>query len=557
MNRTAKTAESAEGGGAPDGAEAGATLDVVEAKAAVATPAATAGGVTLDQLQQLLNHQAASTAQMMREMQANMQNQISGAIKRLEDHPDDRAGASGRGDEEAAREAHLHREMNLRAIHREMNEARVIAGAEPIPYTGSLRAPAVSSPTRLGVTAPNSTSRSSASSSRTAQQVMAGREAADRKDRRYDRDREDTRVPFGARREDAAVPSVSFGQDQERTYAESAGGFVIPVVAAAVLPSCAGDPRSLADVQAAESYLVLQSLSVRSRASPAKRNRVAPDSGSRDSNQFGVELINAEAREICNRAVEYDLAFQAQGQDLLQRIGEPTADDAKAFLSRVLHLAPSCVVDTGLCGPPAEDLGRFISDQILIGTVGRKSSSMSQMWRSCVAFARFACARDVMLSCSKSDVERRAAYSLEKMEAAGRQFILESQSPKHTMSWAAANLSAGGALRNRLFHAERRSEEDEFCTLLYQAAWKIVASGDKKKTLLVAKRFVWLSWLVRILSAFESLSTGCEVYLLASHKSNMIDMCRYSVPGSKAVLIDAAMYGAKLGKYGEGLSKPK
>jgi hypothetical protein len=180
------------------------------------------------------------------------------------------------------------------------------------------------------------------------------------------------------------------------------------------------------------------------------------------------------------------------------------------------------------------------------------------MWRSCVVFACFACARDAVLSCSKSDVERRAAYSLEKMEAAGRQFILESQSPKHTMSWAAANLSAGGALRNRLFHAERRSEEDEFCTLLYQAAWKIVASGgDKKKMLLVAKRFVWLSWLVRILSAFESLTTGCEVYLLASHKSNMVDLCRYSVPGSKAALIDAAMYGAKLGKYGEGLTKPK
>ena len=415
----------------------------------------------------------------------------------------------------------------------------------------------MSSPTRTGATAPNSTSRNSASGNRTAQQLLAGREAADRKDRRYDRDREDTRVPFGARREDSAVPSVSFGQEQERTYSESAGGFVIPVVAAAALPSCAGDPRSLADVNAAESFLVVQSLSVRSRASPAKRNRVAPDSGSRDANQFGVELINAEAREVCNRAVEYDLAFQAHGTDLLQRIGEPTADDAKAFLSRVLHLAPSCVVDTGLCGPPAEDLGRFISDQILIGTVGRKSSSMSQMWRSCVVFACFACARDAVLSCSKSDVERRAAYSLEKMEAAGRQFILESQSPKHTKSWAAANLSAGGALRNRLFHAERRSEEDEFCTLLYQAAWKIVASGDKKKTLLVAKRFVWLSWLVRILSAFESLTTGCEVYLLASHKSNMVDLCRYSVPGSKAALIDAAMYGAKLGKYGEGLTKPK
>ena len=85
MNLTAKTAESAEGVGAPDGAEAGATLDVAEDKASVATPAATAVGVTLDQLQQLLSHQAASTARMMREMQANMQNQISGAIERLED----------------------------------------------------------------------------------------------------------------------------------------------------------------------------------------------------------------------------------------------------------------------------------------------------------------------------------------------------------------------------------------------------------------------------------------------------------------------------------------
>ena len=545
MNLTEKTNESAEGAGALDDAESGATLGVVDTKASEVTPAAAAVGVTRDQLQQLLSHQAASTARMMREMQTNMQNQISGAIERLED----RGEASGQGD--AAREAHL------RAIHREMNEAREMAGAAPLPYAGTPRAPAVSSPTRTGATAPNSTSHNAASGNRAAQQLLAGREAADRKDRRYDRDREDTRVPFGARREDSAVPSVSFGQEQERTYSESAGGFVIPVVAAAALPSCAGDPRSLADVDAAESFLVVQSLSVRSRASPAKRNRVAPDSGSRDANQFGVELINAEAREVCNRAVEYDLAFQAQGTDLLQRIGEPTADDAKAFLSRVLHLAPSCVVDTGLCGPPAEDLGRFISDQILIGTVGRKSSSMSQMWRSCVVFACFACARDAVLSCSKSDVERRAAYSLEKMEAAGRQFILESQSPKHTKSWAAANLSAGGALRNRLFHAERRSEEDEFCTLLYQAAWKIVASGDKKKTLLVAKRFVWLSWLVRILSAFESLTTGCEVYLLASHKSNMVDLCRYSVPGSKAALIDAAMYGAKLGKYGEGLTKPK
>jgi len=545
MNLTEKTAEPAGGAGALDGAEAGATLDVAEDKASVATPAATAVGVTLDQLQQLLSHQAASTARMMREMQANMQNQISGAVERLEDR-----GEVG-GQEDAAREAHL------RAIHREMNEARELAGAAPLPYTVTPRAPAVSSPTRNGATASNSTSRNSASGNRTAQQLLAGREAADRKDRRYDRDREDTRVPFGARREDSAVPSVSFGQEQERTYSESDGGFVIPVVAAAALPSCAGDPRSLADVNATESFLVVQSLSVRSRASPARRNRVAPESGSRDANQFGVELINAEAREVCNRAVEYDLAFQAQGSDLLQRIGEPTADDAKAFLSRVLHLAPSCVVDTGLCGPPAEDLGRFISDQILIGTVGRKSSSMSQMWRSCVVFACFACARDAVLSCSKSDVERRAAYSLEKMEAAGRQLILESQSPKHTMSWAAANLTAGGALRHRLFHAARRSEEDEFCPLLSQAAWPIVASGDKKKTLLVAKRFVWLSWLVRILSAFESLTTGCEVYLLASHKSNMVDLCRYSVPGSKAALIDAAMYGAKLGKYGEGLTKPK
>jgi hypothetical protein len=537
MNLTEKTNESAEGAGA---------LGVVENKVSEVTPAAAAVGVTLDQLQQLLSHQAASTARMMREMQTNMQNQISGAIERFED----RGEVSGKGD--AAREAHL------RAIHREMNEARELAGAAPLPYTVTPRAPAVSSPTRTGAAASNSTSRNSASGNRTAQQLLAGREAADRKDRRYDRDREETRVPFGARREDSAVPSVSFGQEQERTYSESDGGFVIPVVAAAALASCAGNPRSLADVNAAESFLVVQSLSVRSRASPAKRNRVAPESGSRDANQFGVELINAEARELCNRAVEYDLAFQAQGSDLLQRIGEPTADDAKAFLSRVLHLAPSCVVDTGLCGPPAEDLGRFISDQILIGTVGRKSSSMSQMWRSCVVFACFACARDAVLSCSKSDVERRAAYSLEKMEAAGRQFILESQSPKHTKSWAAANLSAGGALRNRLFHAERRSEEDEFCTLLYQAAWKIVASGgDKKKMLLVAKRFVWLSWLVRILSAFESLTTGCEVYLLASHKSNMVDLCRYSVPGSKAALIDAAMYGAKLGKYGEGLTKPK
>jgi hypothetical protein len=546
MNLTEKTNESAEGAGAPDGAESGATLGVVENKVSEVTPAAAAVGVTLDQLQQLLSHQAASTARMMREMQTNMQNQISGAIERFED----RGEVSGKGD--AAREAHL------RAIHREMNEARELAGAAPLPYTVTPRAPAVSSPTRTGAAASNSTSRNSASGNRTAQQLLAGREAADRKDRRYDRDREETRVPFGARREDSAVPSVSFGQEQERTYSESDGGFVIPVVAAAALASCAGNPRSLADVNAAESFLVVQSLSVRSRASPAKRNRVAPESGSRDANQFGVELINAEARELCNRAVEYDLAFQAQGSDLLQRIGEPTADDAKAFLSRVLHLAPSCVVDTGLCGPPAEDLGRFISDQILIGTVGRKSSSMSQMWRSCVVFACFACARDAVLSCSKSDVERRAAYSLEKMEAAGRQFILESQSPKHTKSWAAANLSAGGALRNRLFHAERRSEEDEFCTLLYQAAWKIVASGgDKKKMLLVAKRFVWLSWLVRILPAFESLTTGCEVYLLASHKSNMVDLCRYSVPGSKAALIDAAMYGAKLGKYGEGLTKPK
>ena len=87
MNLTEKTAESAEGAGALDGAEAGATLDVVEAKASVATPAATAGGVTLDQLQQLLSHQAASTALMMREMQTNMQNQISEAIERIEDRP--------------------------------------------------------------------------------------------------------------------------------------------------------------------------------------------------------------------------------------------------------------------------------------------------------------------------------------------------------------------------------------------------------------------------------------------------------------------------------------
>ena len=81
MNLTAKTAESAEGVGAPDGAEAGATLDVVEAKAAVATPAATAGGVTFAQLQQLLNQQAAATGRMMRELQADMQDQISGAIR--------------------------------------------------------------------------------------------------------------------------------------------------------------------------------------------------------------------------------------------------------------------------------------------------------------------------------------------------------------------------------------------------------------------------------------------------------------------------------------------
>ena len=292
------------------------------------------------------------------------------------------------------------------------------------------------------------------------------------------------------------VPSVSFGEDHERTYAESLGSFVIPVVAAAAQPSCAGEPRSLADVSNTEGFVVMSSLSVRSRASPAKRNRVAPESGSRDSNQFGIELITSEAREICNRAVEYDLAFQSHGSDLMQRIGEPTADDAKAFLSRVLHLAPSCVVDTGLCGPPADELSRFIADQILIGTVGRKSSAMNQMWRSCVSFACFACARDAVLSCSKSDADRRAAYSLEKMEAAGRRLILESQSTKHTTSWAAANLTAGGALRNRLFHAERRSEEDEFCTMLYQAAWKIVASGEKKKSLLVAKRFVWLSWLI-------------------------------------------------------------
>ena len=93
MNLTEKTAESAEGAGALDGAEAGATLDVGEAKASVATPAATAGGVTLDQLQQLLSHQAASTARMMREMQTNMQNQISGAIERLEDRGEvERAG---------------------------------------------------------------------------------------------------------------------------------------------------------------------------------------------------------------------------------------------------------------------------------------------------------------------------------------------------------------------------------------------------------------------------------------------------------------------------------
>ena len=543
--------EPAGGGGARDVAELGVTRGAVEAKNAPVTPAAAAVGVTFAQLQQLLDQQALSTGRMMRQMQADMQNQISDAIDRFEDRTDGRADSTGRESEEAARDA------RLEAIHREMNEARIAAGADPIPYAGSLRAPAVSSPTRSGATATNRASRNFAGGNLTAQQLMAEREAADRKDRRYDRDREDTRVPFGARRGDAAVPSVSFGQDHERTYAESADSFVIPVVAAAARPSCAGDPRSLADVQDAESYLVVQSLSVRSRASPAKRNRVAPDSGSRDSNQYGVELINSAAREICNKAVEYDLAFQAQGTDLLERVGEPTADDAKAFLSRVLHLAPSCVVDTGLCGPPVEDLGRFISDQILIGTVGRKSSSMNQMWRSCVAFACFACARDVVLSRSKSDVERRAAYSLEKMEAAGRQLILESQSPKHTMSWAPDNLTAGGALRNRLFHAERRSEEDEFCTLLYQAAWKIVASGDKKKTMLIAKRFVWLSWLVRILSAFESVSTGCEVYLLASHKSYMVDLCRYSVPGSKAALIDAAMYGAKLGKYGEGLTKQK
>ena len=147
MNLTAKTAESAEGAGAPDAAEVGVTLDAVEAKVAVATPAATAGGVTFAQLQQLLNQQAAATGRMMREMQADMQNQISGAIERFEDRSDDRADASGREDEEAARDAHL------RAIHREMNEARVNAGADPIPYTGPLRAPAVSSPTRPGVTA--------------------------------------------------------------------------------------------------------------------------------------------------------------------------------------------------------------------------------------------------------------------------------------------------------------------------------------------------------------------------------------------------------------------
>ena len=42
MNLTEKTAESAEGAGALDGAESGATLDVVETKASVVTPAATA-----------------------------------------------------------------------------------------------------------------------------------------------------------------------------------------------------------------------------------------------------------------------------------------------------------------------------------------------------------------------------------------------------------------------------------------------------------------------------------------------------------------------------------
>ena len=121
-------------------------------------------------------------------------------------------------------------------------------GAEPIPYTGPLRASAVSSPARAGAQAPSSP-RTVASGARTARQVLAGREAADRKARRYDRDREDTRIQFGARDEDSAVPSVSFGQEHERTYAESAGSLVIPIVAGAASALCAGEPRSLSGVQ--------------------------------------------------------------------------------------------------------------------------------------------------------------------------------------------------------------------------------------------------------------------------------------------------------------------
>ena len=127
MKRTAKPAESTAGGGASDAAEVGATLGAVGGGAA--TPDATAVGVTFAQLQQLFSQQAATTGRMMRELQADMQEQISGAIERFEERGDDRSDASGREEEEAARDA------QLRAIHREMNEARVTAGADPIPYT--------------------------------------------------------------------------------------------------------------------------------------------------------------------------------------------------------------------------------------------------------------------------------------------------------------------------------------------------------------------------------------------------------------------------------------
>ena len=90
MSLTVKTAESAAGVGAPDAVEGGGTLDAVE-EAAGATPATQVGGVTFAQLQQLLNQQAAVTGRMMRELQADMQDQISGAIERLEDRADERS----------------------------------------------------------------------------------------------------------------------------------------------------------------------------------------------------------------------------------------------------------------------------------------------------------------------------------------------------------------------------------------------------------------------------------------------------------------------------------